>query len=114
MRLKLRTYVRPCGNLFESSVCLTEPFLNAHSVAIWIVDIPLISHVRVLDHIIVGLICENVKSNFSSLFLNILDEDCNLHSSSDLSPDGGDSGLITKESVHSHTVLREGDLTFMS
>ena len=55
----------------------------------------------------IRLFGENEQGNFASLFLDVLDEDSDLHRASDLSSDGGHSWLVAKECVHGDAVLND-------
>ena len=65
------------------------------------------------DVVVLRLVGEDVEGHLRPLLLDVLDEESDLHGSSDLPPDGGDPGLVAQQGVHGDAVLddqgRDGD-----
>ena len=53
----------------------------------------------------IRLVGEDEQSHLCSLLLDVLDEESNLHGSSNLLPDGGHPGGVTHQGVHGDPIL---------
>ena len=119
----MQPYIWPSRNFFQSSIGFTKPFLDAQTEKIFVSSLMTrgtftSSPVVITENLRhaevgIGVVEEDVQGHLRSLFLDILDEDRNLHGSSDLLPDGGNSGGVGHQGVHGDAILddqgRDGD-----